>query len=216
MSRNSIGRIRAEQFVSGRGSLLVERRVLSIKSNVFAKATLLVCMSGSEPPVSEQPAAAESAPVETGGDESTPSDVEIPPLDVVDSRWWYWIVAYPVVTLLFVPLALILGTIGLAPYIVVSPDPLPQPLLGVAFGLLGLVVGVLLLILVLGSLAVFVMFPVALYMDSRAVSMAEYEWKPDPLLYGILGVVQFIVTPLVGLIVALYYLYQRHEHVGVP
>jgi len=163
-------------------------------------------MSGSEAPVSEQPSAAKS----------TPSNVEIPPLDVVDSRWWYWIVAYPVVTLLFIPLVIILGVIGLAPYVVISPDTQPRPLLGVAFGLLGLVVGMLLLVLVLVSLAVFVMLPVALYMDSRAVSKAEYMWKPNPLLYGIVGMIQFLLTPLIGLIVALYYLYCRHEHVGVP
>lgn len=172
-------------------------------------------MSGSEDSVSEQPAGAESTPAETGP-ESTPSDVEIPPLDVVDSRWWYWIVAYPVVTLLFIPLAIIFGLIGLVPAVVISPDPQPQPLLGVAFGLLGLIVGVLFLVLILVSLAVFVMLPVSLYMDSRAVSKAEYEWKPSPLLYGILGVLQFLVTPLIGLIVALYYLFRRHEHVGVP
>ncbi len=147
---------------------------------------------------------------------STPSDTEIPPLDVVDSRWWYWIVAYPVVTFLFIPLILIFGLIGLAPFVVISPDPQPQPLLGVVFGIVGLIMLLLILVLIFASLAVFVMLPVALYMDARAVSRADYEWKPDPLLYGVLGVLQFLVTPLIGLLVALYYLYRRHEHVGIP
>jgi len=163
-------------------------------------------MSGSESPESEKPVSAGP----------TPSDAEIPPLDVVNSRWWYWIVAYPVVTFLFIPLILIFGVIGLAPFVVISPDPQPQPLLAVVFGIIGLIMVLLILVLIFASLAVLVMLPVALYMDSRAVSRADYEWKPEPLLYGVLGVLQFLVTPLIGLIVALYYLYRRHEHVGIP
>ena len=64
--------------------------------------------------------------------------------------------------------------------------------------------------------AVFIMLPVALYMDARQVAQADLDWEPDPTLYGILGLLQFFVTPIVGFFVSLYYLYRRHEHLGVP
>lgn len=171
-------------------------------------------MSGSEDPPSRGPDPAESASIDAGRSERTPSASEIPPLDVVDSRWWYLIVAYPVVTLLIIPAMLVLGGIAFAPFAVISPDP--QPGIGVVIGLLGIVFALLLLVTLFASLAIFVMFPVALYMDARIVSKANYEWKPDPLVYGLLGVAQFVVTPFIGLLVALYYLFQRHEHLGVP
>lgn len=181
---------------------------------LFQVADTSVCMSGSEDPPSRGPASPESTSLDTGRPERTPSDPEIPPLDVVDSRWWYWIVAYPVVALLIIPAILVLGGVALAPFFAISPDP--QPAVGVVVGLLGIAIALLLLVTLLASLAVFVVFPVALYMDARVVSKADYEWKPDPVVYGLLGVLQFVVTPLIGLLVALYYLFRRHEHLGVP
>lgn len=61
-----------------------------------------------------------------------------------------------------------------------------------------------------------VMFPIAQYMDARAVTNAGLEWTPDPLLYGLLGLRQLVVTPVIGLVIAVHYLYRRHEHVVVP
>lgn len=135
-----------------------------------------------------------------------------PPLDVVDSRWWYWIAAYPIVTLLFVPLVILLAVLFLAPALIVSPNGAPRAF----FGLMGIVLVVVILAIVMTSLLVFLLLPVALYMDARAVGTAPGDWEPDPLLYGLLGLLQFLTTPLVGLVVAVYYLYQRHVHVGIP
>lgn len=145
---------------------------------------------------------------------SLPLEQDYPPLDAVNSRWWYWIAAYLVATVVFIPLLVIAMLSFMVPVMVVGPGQgpgmsMPIRLFMLLFMLL--VFGVLVL-----SFVVFVMLPVALYMDARQVSRAEIDWEPDPVLYGVLGLLQFIVTPIVGIVVALYYLYKRHEEVGVP
>lgn len=137
-----------------------------------------------------------------------------PPLDAVDSRWWYWIVAYLVATVLFVPLVVLAVLAVVAPVFIAGPGTgstigAPLGLLFVLFALIAFGVAVL-------ALVVAVMLPVALYLDARQVARAAVDWNPDPVVYGVLGLLQFLVTPLVGFLVALYYLYRRHEHVGVP
>jgi hypothetical protein len=144
------------------------------------------------------------------------SESTIPPLDAVDSRWWYWIAAYPVAMLLFVPVVVIGAVLFFVPVFAVGVDPQPGPGAWPFVTLLGLVVGLLVVLVVLAAFALAVVFPVALYFDARAVSEADVGWQPDPLLYGLLGLVQLAVTPLVGFVVAVYYLYQRHGYVGVP
>lgn len=144
-----------------------------------------------------------------------PLDRPYPPLDAVDSRWWYWIAAYVVVSLLFVPFVIVAGIAVAAPVFVVGPDT--GYLIGGPVALvLGLVAAVLVFGFALLALSVFLLLPVALYVDARHVARADLDWKPDPVLYGVLGLLQLLVTPLVGFFVAVYYLYRRHEHVGVP
>lgn len=134
----------------------------------------------------------------------------------VDSRWWLWIAAVPIFALiallvsLFIvlPLALV-GVIGMNGIGMTPGMGGFGGGIGFAFVLvLGLFVG-------LPALLVTLMFPVALYFDSQAVSKAELEWTPDPVLYGLLGVASIFIN-LLGLVVALYYLYQRRQYVGVP
>lgn len=132
----------------------------------------------------------------------------------VDSRWWYWIAAYPIVGLLFIPFIFLL-IIFLGIPVVALGETVGDPAAPLAFVLI-------LFAIVLGfsffmiALAVFVMLPVALYFDAQAVAEANLEWEPDPFVYAIIGALQFFVTPLIGLIVAVYYLYRRHTDVGVP
>lgn len=128
------------------------------------------------------------------------------------SDWWYLVAAVPVVYVVpFVLVAvavvwLLFAAVGAG----VSPDAFALAG-GLGFGLL--MVGVL----AVGALTVLVtlLLPVALYKDIEAVEHASPEWTPDRDLYVILSLAGLFVGGL-SAVVALYYLYQRHAHVGVP
>lgn len=137
-----------------------------------------------------------------------------PPLDAVDSRWWYWIVAYLVATVLFVPLVVVAVLAVTAPLLLGGPGT--EPVIGAPLGLFVVLFALLTFGIAVLAFVVAVMLPVALYLDARQVARATVDWDPDPVVYGVLGLLQFVVTPVVGFVVALYYLYRRHEHVGVP
>lgn len=135
----------------------------------------------------------------------------------VDSRWWlvvaaaaaFWAVAYALGVLF--ALVAVLGVFGGA--FVGGGHGFPVPFLPGAFGL----AAVLIVPLVLVGLLVSLLLPVALYLDSEAVGRAGVGWEPDPVLYAIAGVVGLFAQGLpIQPAVALYYLYRRHEHVGVP
>lgn len=132
----------------------------------------------------------------------------------VDSRWWYWILAHPVGFVIGTPLIVLLGLLIAIPVVGLVADS------GTAFGalwlLLLLLAGVFLTFVILMLMAVFVMLPFALYFDAKAIRDAPVDWNPDPLVYALLGALQFVVTPLVGLIVGSYYVYRRHVELGVP
>ena len=134
------------------------------------------------------------------------------PAASVDSRWWYWIAAVPalfVLTLGFGVAAAFLFLFGVA--------------LDVA-GLAGVAsLGSFLLFSIGGvvfasvSLLVAVLFPVATYVDARAIEEANLAWRPDPVLYGLAAAAAVIATNFVlSVPLALYYLYRRHGAVGVP
>ena len=130
----------------------------------------------------------------------------------VGSDWWYWIAAVPayfVVTLagglfaavLFV-FAGLLDIVGLGGLASVSTFVL----FGGFAALLGLV-GVVLACV----------FPVAIYVDARALEREGGAWTPDPVLWGLFAVAAVLVTNfIVSVPLALYYLYKRHEAVGTP
>lgn len=135
------------------------------------------------------------------------------------SRWWYWIAAYPVYSLLAVPLALLavvlFASVGAAtaPMGPAGPDPgVGGPAM---FGVVALVVGIGAIYALLG-LVLTLLLPVALYLDATELTESTVTWSPDPILYGLVGLLNFLAAPVVGIIVALYYLYRRHEHVGTP
>lgn len=137
----------------------------------------------------------------------------------VDSRWWlvvaaaaaFWAVAYALGVLF--ALVAVLGVFGGAFVGGGHGFPFPLPFFPGAFGL----AAVLIVPLVLVGLLVSLLLPVALYLDSEAVGRAGVGWEPDPVLYAIAGVVGLFAQGLpIQPAVALYYLYRRHEHVGVP
>lgn len=119
------------------------------------------------------------------------------PIDNTTSRWWYWLAAYPVYT--------IISLVGITTWGFATQRPIadtPQSLL---------------VFLVAAGVGSFLSFMVlfAFYFDSQAIRSADLAWQPKAKWYA-LGVIGgsliFVLSPLV----VLYYLYQRRRHVGVP
>jgi hypothetical protein len=132
----------------------------------------------------------------------------------VDSKWWYWIAAVPVVALVGTGFGVLFGLLGVVGFLFgVGFDAgalsvVPFVAVALAVVLVALVGGVLTLV-----------FPVAMYVDARAITEAatDYEWRPDPALYGLVALVGAVTTTFVVTVpLALYYLYRRHESVGTP
>lgn len=132
------------------------------------------------------------------------------------SRWWYWIAAYPVYSLLSIPLV-ILGLILFVPFGAVA-TPMgadPQFVGPLMFSVIALVVGIGAIYALFG-LVLTLMLPIALYVDATEITESEILWSPDPILYGLIGLLNFLAAPVVGILVSIYYLYRRHEYVGTP
>jgi hypothetical protein len=132
-----------------------------------------------------------------------PTD-DLPP-SVRDSRWWYGIAAVPV---LYILVLVVLGVFVL-PLILGESSRV----FGVGeFIIVRLAVGVALL----AFLSTFIL-PYALYRDIGLLD--EYDiataWDPDRDEYTILGAAGIFMSA-VGFGVSVYYLYQRHVHVGIP
>lgn len=122
-----------------------------------------------------------------------------------DSRWWYWIAAVPAsavvalvggVFLLFGFLFDLFLTGGLLTF-------------GATFFLVP-VVGLVGLVLT-------VMYPVATYVDARAIAESRAEWTPDPLVWGLVALASVVFSAFsLSVVASLYYLYKRHGAVGTP
>lgn len=143
-----------------------------------------------------------------------PTRATVDPDPGVASRWWYWIAAYPVVVLLVLPVIAFIGVVALVPLAIVGPDAPMAPTL--VWTLFVIFAGIIVFVLLVGLLAVFVMLPIALFFDAKAVQASAIDWDPDPIVYAVLALLQFVITPIIDLIVAVYYLYRRHDIVGVP
>lgn len=159
--------------------------------------------------VPEEAATATVGPAEVPALEGEPPGIEalderLPSL-TVDSHWWYWIAAVPVYFVLSTLVgfgAFLLAVTGLA--------------LDSGVGVFVLFVVAFALIAIPG-VVLSVMFPLATYADARAIAGAEIDWTPDPVLYGLIALAAVLVTAFtLSVPLALYYLYQRHRHVGVP
>lgn len=145
------------------------------------------------------------------GRERNALDGLLPEADV-DSNWWYWIAAVPAyfaLTLLLFGLALVLFLFGLALDLAG----------GMGFATLSLTAlfAIAAVVVALPALLLAVLFPVAMYVDARAVERAAVGWSPDPVLYGVAALAAVLVTNFVlSVPLACYYLYKRHGAVGRP
>lgn len=136
------------------------------------------------------------------------------PEATVDSNWWYWIAAVPAYFLLVFALG-----IGAALLFLFAFALDVAGLAGLGSVIAGLVATLGFVGLALVGLVVAVLFPVAVYVDARAIERADLDidWRPDPALYGLLALAAVLVTNFVlSVPFAVYYLYRRHQHLGTP
>ena len=128
------------------------------------------------------------------------------PYASVDSNWWYWIAA-PLVLFVLSAVAGVLFVLGFLVDVFLTGGLLTVAAVFV-FGSLAALVGLVLSVL----------FPVAVYVDARALSDApESSWSPDPVLYGLVALAGVLLTAFtVSVPFGIYYLYRRHEAVGTP
>ena len=151
------------------------------------------------------PGGADPSHEATGGFEDPVGDLL--PRAGVDSRWWYWIAA--------IPLYVVVGAAAVLLFAVAA-------LLGFGIGFeAGFVVTGLLFVTVfiLGLLGLVfsIVFPIAMYVDARAIAASEASWTPDPLVWGLAALATEVLSVFtLSVVVALYYLYKRHVAVGTP
>lgn len=75
---------------------------------------------------------------------------------------------------------------------------------------------------ILGSIGVIILipmvllFPIAIYYDSRYVRAANETWQPSRGYAAVLGIAVLLTFGLLSYIISPYYLYKRHNHVGSP
>lgn len=109
------------------------------------------------------------------------------------SRWWFGIAMYPIGGIL-------IWAIGLSLIITESVPVLfgvSKSTIWVAFWMTGF----------LGLLT-----PLFLFLDAK--SLQNTDWSPDPVVYFTIGLISFLIPPLM-LGVALRYLYLRHKNIGL-
>ncbi|GGJ14114.1 hypothetical protein GCM10008995_25020 [Halobellus salinus] len=146
------------------------------------------------------------------GDDAGTSEFDDPlgdllPRPGVDSRWWYWIAAVPVYVVVGVVLGVLFAVVALA---------------GFGLGIDGGLIGVgLLFVVVLGlglvGLVLTLLFPIATYVDARAVAASDASWTPDPLVWGLAALATVVLSAFtLSFVMAIYYLYKRHAAVGTP
>ncbi|SEO59085.1 hypothetical protein SAMN04487948_103384 [Halogranum amylolyticum] len=161
----------------------------------------------------DSPPSANSA-VEKRDSSSGTAVGDLLPRASVDSRWWYWIAAVPLFALVGTVFGVLFGIVGFVGFFFgVGFDAgmlsvLPFVAVALAVTLVAAVGGLLTLV-----------FPLAMYVDARAITeaAADYEWRPDPALYGLVALAGALTTTFVVTVpLALYYLYRRHETVGTP
>jgi hypothetical protein len=122
------------------------------------------------------------------------------------SRWWYGIILIVVSPVIYVAQWLVLKA--------VVPPSEDAPFQFVT----GWLVIFLTWWLSVGAVLVFV---VCLFMDARAVRSGDLDWKPNQYLYGLVGLPHLIalLVPFayaISIPIGFFYLYRRHQHVGIP
>ncbi|NHN46126.1 hypothetical protein G9464_00745 [Halostella sp. JP-L12] len=133
----------------------------------------------------------------------------------VDSNWWYVVAIVPLFGLFvtaFVGWMIAWALLGAGEF---GPAAMPMPGGGMPFAFAPMLLGML-LFGTAGTLLT-AAYPVALYLDAGAVADAGVGWDPDPVLYALVGVVGALSTAFAFAVpLSAYYLYRRHQHVGVP
>ncbi len=143
--------------------------------------------------------------------------------DRVNSRWWYWVAAVPIVFAFWlVTVAWVAFAIEMGPNLLFGPaNPLEHAVL-VSLTAMGIPFAVLIAIL-----------PLAVFQDAVAINRAETGWEPPTRNFALAGLLGLISTGIVGVLTidislaiivgfvlsvpfALYYLRERHENLGVP
>ncbi|MEA1931392.1 MAG: hypothetical protein U9O06_07570 [Euryarchaeota archaeon] len=130
----------------------------------------------------------------------------------VDSKWWYWVAAVPIYVAVGILGGIVAGVLFLLGFAVDIGGGM-----GIATGIvtLGIVVGSLAYGLV--GLVLAFLFPLGIYKDAMAIEASTARWEPDSVLYLVVAAASVLVTAFaVSAVVALYYLYRRHEAIGTP
>ena len=155
----------------------------------------------------EPTATADTATVQPSASENDFEDPvgDLLPRAGVDSRWWYWIAA--------IPLFVVLG--GLLAILFVGAFLFDLFLTGG----IATIFGAFVVVPVLGllGLVLSIMYPIATYIDARAIAESDASWTPSPLLWGLIALATVVGSVFtLSLVVALYYLYKRHVEIGTP
>lgn len=127
------------------------------------------------------------------------------PAEVRNSRWWYLIAAVPVVQFVVVSVVIIIF------YLVFGLGR--TRILGFGEARIAMaMVGLSLL-----TFPIMIALPYALHRDLELVGayVTPDQWDIEQHHYTIAAVAG-IFAPIIGFGVAVFYLYQRHVHVGVP
>jgi len=130
----------------------------------------------------------------------------------VDSKWWYWVAAVPIYVAVGILGGIVAGVLFLLGFAVDLGGGM-----GIATGIVtvGVVVGSLAYGLV--GLVLAILFPLGIYKDAMAIEASTARWDPDPVLYLVVAAASVLLTAFaVSAMVALYYLYRRHEVFGTP
>jgi len=123
----------------------------------------------------------------------------------VDSKWWYWIAAIPLYVVLGGFLAIMfVGAFLFDLFLTGGIATIFGAFIAIpVLGLLGLVLSVL--------------YPVATYIDARAIAESDASWTPDPLVWGLAALATEVLSAFtLSVVLAIYYLYKRHVAVGTP
>jgi len=125
----------------------------------------------------------------------------------VDSTWWYWIAAIPLYVVVSAVFGLLFAVVALAGFG-----------LGLEGGLIGFgLLFVFVVALGLTGLVLTILFPIATYIDARAIAASDASWTPDPLVWGLAALATVILSAFtLSFVLAVYYLYKRHVAVGTP
>ncbi|MCL9816127.1 hypothetical protein [Natronocalculus amylovorans] len=130
----------------------------------------------------------------------------------VDSSWWYWVAAVPLYVIGGIVGSILVGVLFL---FTITIDIVGAG--GIATGLFTVIVVLVAAAFGLFGIALLFLFPIGIYLDAKEITDADVDWDPDAVLYGLMAAGSAFLTAFtLSLVVALYYLYRRHQYLGEP